>query len=199
MFACRKQSSGTSVQDELIHVVIPLRASCCAMLGISFTKTVPAYPPRAGPCGAPRSPPRRGALPLYGQCPFGALPRDEYLLGDDPQTPDVGFADKAAAGFPFTPTPDQPVSASPAKLRVALTQVPCSDLARRVDMSHGKTCGRRSLCGRDGRHCRWGGRAAAQAPVLAAPVRERRDRGGVRGGLFLVPEAFVSAAVAQPA
>jgi len=67
LFASRKQSSGTSVQDELIHVVIPLRASCCAMLGISFTKTVPAYPPRVGPCGAPRSPPRRGALPLSAQ------------------------------------------------------------------------------------------------------------------------------------
>src|ERR1700733_3061157 len=91
LFACRKQSSGTSVQDELIHVVIPLRASCCAVLGISFTKTVPAYPPRAGPCGAPRPPPRRGASPLSAQRPSVVFAGSSYLLGEDPQTPRCGL------------------------------------------------------------------------------------------------------------
>jgi hypothetical protein len=106
LFADRKQSSGTSVQDALIHVVIPLRASCCAVLGISFTKTVPAYPPRAGPCGAPRSPPRRGALPLSAQRkslvnvlrPFSQALR--VFWGDDPPGPPVrAGACKPLRGF----------------------------------------------------------------------------------------------------
>src|ERR1700727_1951189 len=89
------QSSGTSVQDELIHVVIPLRASCCAVLGISFTKTVPAYPPRAGPCGTPRSPPRRGVPPpsaahLWSK-PFGRFPGFASSGGTTPQTPQCGL------------------------------------------------------------------------------------------------------------
>ena len=63
IFGSGKVSAGTSVQSEPIYVVIPLRVdrSICGMHAALrdklYCRTEPAYPPRAGPCGPPRSPP----------------------------------------------------------------------------------------------------------------------------------------------
>src|SRR3984893_9034945 len=75
-----KLSAGTSVQNEPIYVVIPLRVdrAICGMQAasrISFScRTEPAYPPRAGPCGPPRSPPRRGGPLIPVRLPMATFP-----------------------------------------------------------------------------------------------------------------------------
>ena len=67
IFGSDKLSAGTSVQNEPIYVVIPLRVdrSICGMHAALrdklYCRTEPAYPPRAGPCVPPSlSPPARG-------------------------------------------------------------------------------------------------------------------------------------------
>src|ERR1700678_4456852 len=100
MSARREQSAGTSVHDELIYVVIPLRCFMLRHVRDKLFKGGSGLPPQGRfRCGAPRSPPRRGAppnkLPPCSASLRAAFPFRLYLLGDDPQTPDVGFAHRA--------------------------------------------------------------------------------------------------------
>src|SRR5665811_422270 len=70
----------------------------------------------------------------------------------------------------------------------------CSDSSPRVGRNHGKAGSDRALRARDGSRRGWRGRPVLQGPLLGAADGQRRDRPGVRGVLFQVPEAFVSAA-----
>ncbi len=87
IFGSGKVSAGTSVQSEPIYVVIPLRVdrSICGMHAALrdklYCRTEPAYPPRAGPCGPPRSPPRRGGSLFSVRGPFGPPPGPCSLWG----------------------------------------------------------------------------------------------------------------------
>jgi hypothetical protein len=94
-----EQSSGTPVHGKLVYVVIPLRRFMLRDVRDKlFPGRIRPTPPRPGSRGAPRSPPGEGhPLTMFG----GRWPpsRCLYLLGDDPQTPGVGFAHKAWRGF----------------------------------------------------------------------------------------------------
>jgi len=84
LFVKSKHSAETSVHDEPAYVVIRLHRFLVAVWWLCgagnryklSSRTAPAYPPRAGPYGGPRSPPRRGppyfcgksALLLYLAC-----------------------------------------------------------------------------------------------------------------------------------
>jgi hypothetical protein len=66
-----------------------------------------------------------------------------------------------------------------------------------VETKDGKTGSRRALRGRAGSRRARRGRPVLQGPVLGAADGERRNRPGVRGVLFEVPEASMSAAAAR--
>src|SRR5664279_5122037 len=70
----------------------------------------------------------------------------------------------------------------------------CSDSSPRVGRNHGKAGIYRALRAHDGSHRGWRGRPVLPGPLLGAADGQRRDRPGVRGVLFQVPEAFLSAA-----
>jgi hypothetical protein len=112
IFGSDKLSAGTSVQNEPIYVVIPLRVdrSICGMqaaLRISFTvETEPAYPPRAGPCGPPRSPPRRGGPLIPVRLPLATFPGLVCCGGTTPHTPRMRPSAARAVGLlAFGPGP----------------------------------------------------------------------------------------------
>ena len=65
-----------------------------------YCKTEPAYPPRAGPCGPPRYPPRRGGplnSPVRG--PSGRFPQLVCCGGTTPHTPRCGLRPQTSPGF----------------------------------------------------------------------------------------------------
>ena len=114
IFGSGKVSAGTSVQSEPIYVVIPLRVdrSICGMHAALrdklYCRTEPAYPPRAGPCGPPRSPPRRGGSLFPRPRTLPAASRPVFTVGDDrgrpPHPPAVGFADGRLVSLVSRPT-----------------------------------------------------------------------------------------------
>ena len=138
IFGSGKVSAGTSVQSEPIYVVIPLRVdrSICGMHAALrdklYCRTEPAYPPRAGPCDPPRSPPRRGgslflADPSFPSGPFGPLPGPCSLWGrpgDDPHTPGCRLRRAKAWSRPGSQR-----SSIPALPRISGHARPCARLA----------------------------------------------------------------------
>jgi hypothetical protein len=70
--------------------------------GMLYCKTGPAYPPRAGPCGPPRSPPRRGGPLNHVRAPAGASRVAFHVGGRPPTPPEAALGRKAprpAAGL----------------------------------------------------------------------------------------------------